>query len=252
MRKSILLLIAAIWGWAIPLSAQSGDVSDAEADSAAVSEPLPTESAWLSMTPEQIDELRFKLTKKVVRGVVRSQADGNVLVGAGVVFNSDTLRTDADGAFSLVVPYEQQKVVLIVFPEEQGAESSDLATQMGEFDVKNLDIYLATSWKWSEMLWVALISICLVFFVLVLLVGVMKLFGCAFARKPQQAPAASKPVVQGQLHEEEIAAIAVALKLYKGALHDRESEVLTIMNIKRAYSPWNSKIHGLTQMPDRK
>ena len=96
------------------------------------------------------------------------------------------------------------------------------------------------------MLWVALISICLVFFVLVLLVGVMKLFGYAFARKPQQ------PVVQGQLHEEEIAAIAVALKLYKGALHDRESEVLTIMNIKRAYSPWNSKIHGLTQMPDRK
>ena len=126
------------------------------------------------------------------------------------------------------------------------------------------------------MLWVALISICLVFFVLVLLVGVMKLFGYAFARKPQQTPAAVKPVVQGQLHEagkfllklsytvgdrtveffndtpEEIAAIAVALKLYKGALHDRESEVLTIMNIKRAYSPWNSKIHGLTQMPDRK
>ena len=102
------------------------------------------------------------------------------------------------------------------------------------------------------MLWVALISICLVFFVLVLLVGVMKLFGYAFARKPQQTPAAVKPVVQGQLHEEEIAAIAVALKLYKGAPPHRESEVLTIMNIKRAYSPWNSKIHGLTQMPDRK
>ncbi len=113
-------------------------------------------------------------------------------------------------------------------------------------------IITTMNWGWSEMLWVALISICLVFFVLVLLVYVMKLFGWVFTRKPQQAPAVVKPVVQGQLHEEEIAAIATALKLYKGALHDRESEVLTILSIKRAYSPWNSKIHGLTQLPDRK
>ena len=56
----------------------------------------------------------------------------------------------------------------------------------------------------------------------------------------------------GQIHEEEIAAVATALRLYKGELHDRESEVLTILSIKRAYSPWNSKIHGLTKMPDRK
>ena len=52
--------------------------------------------------------------------------------------------------------------------------------------------------------------------------------------------------------EEEIAAIATAMKIYRSALHDRESEVLTILSIKRAYSPWNSKIHGLTQLPDRK
>ena len=63
---------------------------------------------------------------------------------------------------------------------------------------------------------------------------------------------AEKPISDEQLHEEQIAAIAAALKLYKSALHDRESEVLTIMSAKRAYSPWNSKIHGLTQLPDRK
>ena len=56
----------------------------------------------------------------------------------------------------------------------------------------------------------------------------------------------------GRVREEEIAAVATALRLYKGELHDRESEVLTILSIKRAYSPWNSKIHGLTKMPDRK
>lgn len=107
-------------------------------------------------------------------------------------------------------------------------------------------------WGWSEILWVALISICLVFFVLVLLVGVMKLFGYVFTRRQAAAQADKAAVAQGQIHEEEIAAIATALKLYRSALHDRESEVLTILSIKRAYSPWNSKIHGLTPLPDRK
>ena len=103
-------------------------------------------------------------------------------------------------------------------------------------------------WGWSEMLWVALISICLVFFVLLLLVWVMKGFGAAFSRRNAKNPEAA----QAQLHDEEIAAIATALKMFRSELHDRESEVLTILSIKRSYSPWNSKIHGLTQMPDRK
>ena len=93
-----------------------------------------------------------------------------------------------------------------------------------------MKMLIAMDWGWSEMLWVALISICLVFVVLILLVFVMKGFGFAFGAK-------SEPVT----------------KTAAGStMHDRESEVLTILSIKRAYSPWNSKIHGLTQMPDRK
>jgi len=114
-----------------------------------------------------------------------------------------------------------------------------------------MNLLAVTGWGTSEMMWCALISVILVFGVLVLLVGVMKLFGVIFAEKPQHkmAPVESKPISTGQLHEEEIAAIATALKIYKSALHDRESEVLTILSIKRAYSPWNSKIHGLTKLP---
>lgn len=97
------------------------------------------------------------------------------------------------------------------------------------------------------MLWVALIGFCLVVLLLLLLVGIMKLFGWFFTYRRANAPAA-----QAELHDEEIAAIATALKIYRSALHDKESEVLTILSIKRAYSPWNSKIHGLTQLPDRK
>ncbi len=108
-------------------------------------------------------------------------------------------------------------------------------------------ILTGISWGWSEILWVALIGFCLVVTMLLLLVGIMKLFGKFFTYRRANAPAA-----QAELHDEEIAAIATALKIFRGALHDKESEVLTILSIKRAYSPWNSKIHGLTQIPDRK
>ena len=116
-----------------------------------------------------------------------------------------------------------------------------------------MKMLLVTNWGWSEMLWVALISICLVFFVLILLVFVMKGFGYLFTRSKVAAVAThAAPAGASQIHEEEIAAILVAISLFKTEMHDRESEVLTIQSIKRAYSPWNSKIHGLTHMPDKK
>lgn len=67
------------------------------------------------------------------------------------------------------------------------------------------------------MLWTTLISVCLVFCILVLLVWIMKLFGAIFIcrRKAAAATAETGTVIeQGQLHEEEIAAIATALKIF--------------------------------------
>lgn len=107
---------------------------------------------------------------------------------------------------------------------------------------------------WANVLWTALICIALVFIVLLLMVGVMKLFGYVFVKSPVDTSAkkGQKVMETGQIHEEEVAAIMTAIKLYKREMHDKESEVLTITSLKRAYSPWNSKIHGLTQLPDRK
>ncbi len=50
---------------------------------------------------------------------------------------------------------------------------------------------------------------------------------------------------------EEIAAIVMALHEHLNA-HDQESTVLTIKKLRRAYSPWNSKIYGLRELPVRK
>ena len=50
---------------------------------------------------------------------------------------------------------------------------------------------------------------------------------------------------------EVIAAISMALAQHFDA-HDIEDNVLTMKRMKRAYSPWNSKIHGLTELPKHK
>ncbi len=50
---------------------------------------------------------------------------------------------------------------------------------------------------------------------------------------------------------EEIAAIAMALHDHLDA-HDKESSVLTINKVRKAYSPWSSHIYTLRQMPNRR
>ena len=60
----------------------------------------------------------------------------------------------------------------------------------------------------------------------------------------------SEAATTGSNHDsgEEIAAIVMALHQHLNA-HDTESTVLTINKVKRAYSPWSSKIYGLREVP---
>lgn len=46
-----------------------------------------------------------------------------------------------------------------------------------------------------------------------------------------------------------IAAVATAISLYYSDVHDEESNVITIKNISRKYSPWSSKIYGVQNQP---
>lgn len=46
---------------------------------------------------------------------------------------------------------------------------------------------------------------------------------------------------------DEIAAIVMALQMFQDDLHDKEATVVTINKVARAYSPWSSKIYGLSQ-----
>lgn len=42
----------------------------------------------------------------------------------------------------------------------------------------------------------------------------------------------------------------MALSEHFGDGHDMEETILTIRRMKRAYSPWNSKIYNLRHMPE--
>ena len=82
---------------------------------------------------------------------------------------------------------------------------------------------LATNWGIASLM--ALVSICLVFTVLVLLILVLKLFGVVFAEKKKAAVAAPVAASEG-ITDEEVAAIAMAVNLFFNR-HDEESDVLT-------------------------
>lgn len=58
-----------------------------------------------------------------------------------------------------------------------------------------------------------------------------------------------KPAKETELHLEGnvTAAISLALHLYFNELHDEESNVVTIKQVRKAYSPWSSKIYSVTQ-----
>ncbi len=47
---------------------------------------------------------------------------------------------------------------------------------------------------------------------------------------------------------DEGAAIALALHLYFSEKHDEESGTITIKKVNKQYSPWSSKIHGISQL----
>jgi len=44
------------------------------------------------------------------------------------------------------------------------------------------------------------------------------------------------------------AAIATALCLFFNEMHDEESNVITIKQVRRRYSPWNSKLYGMNNV----
>ena len=89
---------------------------------------------------------------------------------------------------------------------------------------------------------------------------VLSLLFLAFGKISQSMHTKKKLKEYGLAHDEEnheaysgeaCAAIAAALHQYFNDRHDVEDTVLTMRKLKRAYSPWSSKLYGLRHLPER-
>jgi hypothetical protein len=72
---------------------------------------------------------------------------------------------------------------------------------------------------------------------------VAKLYGRETKKKT--VPLKPESETSGEIN----AALALALHLYRTQLHDNEDAVITMKRVARSYSPWSSKIYGLTKIP---
>lgn len=69
------------------------------------------------------------------------------------------------------------------------------------------------------------------------------------AVKAAPATEAAVPQASGKESDEmPVAAIAMALHLYFNGAHDEEPTQITIKNVERSYSPWNSKLYGMNNL----
>ena len=95
-----------------------------------------------------------------------------------------------------------------------------------------------------------------VFSALVLLYVVFRLVGKGSTRisqKKRKVATVDSPTESSQedISGEVLAAIFMALHEEQDNAHDLEHTILTFGNIENRYSPWNSKIHGLRELPRR-
>jgi hypothetical protein len=95
--------------------------------------------------------------------------------------------------------------------------------------------------------WVA-VAICVAVFIYFLRRTDRLINERALAEQEAQLPK-KQEINNDDVHEEEAAAIALAMHLYKTQMHDMESFSITLRKVSRIYSPWNSKIYTLRQNP---
>ena len=110
----------------------------------------------------------------------------------------------------------------------------------------------------SQPLLIAIIVICavnlLITFVLLSRLSGNRIPETESIRRPEpgnDTPAAPRRSYAGNsdVNSEIAAVISTALHLYKNEYHDFENTVLTIQKVSKAYSPWSSKLYGLSKNP---
>ena len=156
---------------------------------------------------------------------------------------------------------DAQKVdVSIGYPEEDSEEFAELyavtprLANYPEEEVSRAEQFVATDPYGVGM---AIVAMLVVFTALLVLFLIFKWIGQIMTRSSRKATQQSPAVAvvgndEAHMNAETVAAITLALKLYVSEQEENQAMVLTINRVAKTYSPWSSKIHGLTRMPERK
>lgn len=109
---------------------------------------------------------------------------------------------------------------------------------------------------WGHIWLVTGVGFGMVFVLLVVLIFILKLLGVVMnsstgkpaknAEAPKAAAAAAPKASASE--DDDMAAVAMALHLYFGGVHDEEPTEITLKNIERRYSPWNDKAYGMNNL----
>ena len=106
---------------------------------------------------------------------------------------------------------------------------------------------------------ITIIAMCIVISALVVLSILFLIFGKVSEAILKSRKKKAKEAADHAPHEdhglapgEVIAAISIALSEYFADKHDVEDTILTIQRMKKAYSPWNSKIYNLRSIQDHR
>ena len=139
---------------------------------------------------------------------------------------------------------------------EETSEAQDHLTAREKFDKEEKAKDLKEKDSFGGAL--TLISMGIVLLALIVLsilfLGFGKISSKILSKKKQQARGITDEPAAADDHDsgEVFAAIAMAIDEHFGGKHDIENTILTLRRMKRAYSPWNSKIYNLRDVPQVK
>lgn len=103
---------------------------------------------------------------------------------------------------------------------------------------------------------IATVGYIIVFMALIALVCIFifipKMIQAAVKKQLNPKTGKPEPVKEAKMDANINVAIAMGLHMYLNELHDEESNIITIRNAQKQYSPWSSKIYGVTNQPERR
>ncbi len=125
-----------------------------------------------------------------------------------------------------------------------GAAAEQSADTLQAWGRTGIDSILA-----GDGIMISIVGVIIVFASLTIISLLIRLLKKAASLKRARPAETTELPVRNGVSGEVVAAIATALQHHLFELHDEERTIITIKKVSRPYSPWSSKLYGMTPSP---